>query len=37
MELDPGYAREAAGDPKLEMLAGDDDFIRLLREMGGRR
>src|SRR5258708_19907474 len=33
MELDPNYAREAAGDPKLEMLAAHDAFLRLLRHL----
>jgi tetratricopeptide (TPR) repeat protein len=36
LEVDPGYAREAAADPKLAFLQGDHDFIRLLREAGAR-
>ncbi|HEX6030822.1 MAG TPA: tetratricopeptide repeat protein [Tepidiformaceae bacterium] len=36
LELDPGYAREAASDPKLASLQGDSDFLRLLRESGSR-
>jgi tetratricopeptide (TPR) repeat protein len=36
LELDPGYAREAAADPRLALLQGDDDFLRLLRESGSR-
>ena len=36
LELDPGYAREAAGDPRLGILAGDDAFLKLLRESGSR-
>lgn len=35
-EIDPGYAREAAADPKLQALQGDDGFMRLLRESGSR-
>ncbi len=35
-EIDPGYAREAAADPKLQPLQGDDEFMRLLRESGSR-
>lgn len=36
LQLDPGYAREAAADPKLAALQGDDQFLRLLREAGAR-
>lgn len=36
LELDPGYAREAAADPRLAMLAGDDEFMKLLRQSGTR-
>lgn len=36
LELDPGYAREAAADPRLELLQGDEEFIKLLRESGTR-
>jgi len=37
LEIDPGYAREAAGDPRLAMLQGDDEFLRLLRQSGSGR
>jgi tetratricopeptide (TPR) repeat protein len=37
MRIDPGYAREAAADPRLQSLQGDDAFIRLLRDQGARR
>ena len=36
LELDPGYAREAAADPRLAILAGDDEFLKLLRQSGTR-
>ena len=36
LELDPAYAREAAGDPRLELLQGDEEFLKLLRESGPR-
>lgn len=36
LELDPAYAREAAGDPRLESLQGDEEFLRLLRQSGSR-
>ncbi|MEX0781734.1 MAG: tetratricopeptide repeat protein [Dehalococcoidia bacterium] len=36
LEIDPAYAREAAADPKLQALQGDDEFMRLLRESGTR-
>ena len=36
LELDGAYAREAAGDPNLELLQGSEDFLRLLRESGSR-
>ena len=36
VELDGSYAREAAADPKLQSLQGDDGFMRLLRESGTR-
>jgi tetratricopeptide (TPR) repeat protein len=36
LELDSAYAREAAADPKLQALQGDDEFMRLLRESGTR-
>ena len=36
LELDPGYAREAAADPRLQTLQGDEEFMRLLRESGSR-
>lgn len=34
--LDPRYAREAASDPRLQLLQGDDAFLKLLRESGYR-
>jgi tetratricopeptide (TPR) repeat protein len=34
LALDPGYAREAASDPRLAILQGDPEFLRLLREAG---
>ncbi len=37
MVLDPAYVREAAADPRLQALQGDDGFMRLLRERGGGR
>jgi tetratricopeptide (TPR) repeat protein len=37
MRLDPGYAREAAADPRLQALQGDEAFIRMLRDQGARR
>ncbi|MBE0608560.1 MAG: hypothetical protein IH609_04220, partial [Dehalococcoidia bacterium] len=37
LEIDPAYAREAAADPKLAMLQGDEDFLRLLRQSGSGR
>jgi len=36
LELDPSYAREAAADPRLQLLQGDEEFLRLLRESGSR-
>ncbi len=36
MVLDPAYVREAAADPRLQALQGDEGFMRLLRERGGR-
>jgi tetratricopeptide (TPR) repeat protein len=36
LELDPGYAREAAADPRLAILAGDEEFLKLLRQSGTR-
>ena len=36
LEADPDYAREAAADPKLSLLQGDHDFVRLLRAAGAR-
>ena len=36
LEIDPAYAREAAADPKLQDLQGDEDFMRVLRESGSR-
>ena len=36
LELDPAYAREAAADPRLESLQGDEEFLRLLRQSGSR-
>ena len=36
LQVDPGYSREAAADPKLAILQGDGDFIRLLRDAGAR-
>jgi tetratricopeptide (TPR) repeat protein len=36
LRYDPGYAREAAGDPRLAILQGDETFLRLLRESGSR-
>ncbi len=37
LQIDPAYAREAAADAKLAILQGNADFMRLLREAGGRR
>lgn len=37
LEIDPGYAREAAADPKLAMLQGDEEFLKLLRQSGSGR
>nr|WP_297806020.1 tetratricopeptide repeat protein [Tepidiforma sp.] len=34
LALDAGYAREAAADPRLAILQGDPEFLRLLREAG---
>jgi tetratricopeptide (TPR) repeat protein len=34
--IDAGYAREAAADPRLAILQGDEHFMRLLRESGTR-
>jgi tetratricopeptide (TPR) repeat protein len=34
LAIDPAYAREAAGDPRLALLQGDPEFLRLLREAG---
>jgi len=36
LELDSGYAREAAADPRLAILQGDETFLRLLRQSGSR-
>ncbi|MEO8540120.1 MAG: tetratricopeptide repeat protein [bacterium] len=36
LELDPGYAREAAADPRLALLQGDEEFLALLRQSGSR-
>lgn len=36
LELDPGYAREAAADARLQLLQGDEEFLRLLRQSGSR-
>ena len=36
LRIDPAYAREAAGDPRLTILQGDETFLRLLRESGTR-
>jgi tetratricopeptide (TPR) repeat protein len=36
LEIDPAYAREAAADPKLQPLQGDENFLQLLRESGTR-
>jgi tetratricopeptide (TPR) repeat protein len=36
LEIDPIYAREAAADPRLQPLQGDEAFMRLLRESGTR-
>jgi tetratricopeptide (TPR) repeat protein len=36
LELDASYAREAAGDPRLQLLQGDEEFMRLLRQAGTR-
>lgn len=36
LELDPGYAREAAADPRLALLQGDEEFLKLLRQSGTR-
>lgn len=37
LEIDPAYAREAAADPKLAMLQGDEEFLKLLRQSGSGR
>lgn len=37
LEIDPAYAREAAADPKLAMLQGDEEFLKLLRQSGSAR
>ncbi|MGD9932587.1 MAG: tetratricopeptide repeat protein [Dehalococcoidia bacterium] len=37
LQIDPAYAREAAADAKLVPLQGDAEFMRVLREAGGRR
>lgn len=37
LQIDPAYAREAAADAKLVPLQGDTEFMRILREAGGRR
>ncbi|MBN8831891.1 MAG: hypothetical protein J0G94_15010, partial [Sphingomonadales bacterium] len=34
IHLDKHYAREAASDARLELLQGDDAFLKLLRESG---
>ena len=34
LDLNPGYAREAAGDPSLASLQGDPAFLKLLRDSG---
>jgi tetratricopeptide (TPR) repeat protein len=36
LELDPAYAREAAADPRLALLQGDEEFLKLLRQGGAR-
>jgi tetratricopeptide (TPR) repeat protein len=36
LELDPAYAREAAADPRLAILSGDEEFLKLLRQTGPR-
>ncbi len=36
LELNPGYAREAAGDPNLASLQGDAAFLKLLRDSGAQ-
>ena len=36
LELNPGYAREAAGDPNLTSLQGDPTFLKLLRDSGAQ-
>ncbi len=36
LELDGGYAREAAADPRREARQGDDEFLRMLRQAGSR-
>lgn len=36
IRLDSAYAREAAADPRLMLLQGDDRFLRMLRESGAR-
>ncbi len=37
LRIDSGYAREAAGDPRLALLQGDEAFLRLLRDTGSRQ
>ena len=34
LELQPALVAEAAGDARLALLDGDDDFMRLLRQTG---
>ena len=36
LEMDPAYAREAAADPRLALLSGDEEFLKLLRQTGTR-
>ena len=36
LELNPGFAREAAGDPNLTSLQGDPTFLKLLRDSGAQ-
>ena len=37
IDLDEQYVREAASDPRLELLQGDEAFLKLLRERKQRR
>jgi tetratricopeptide (TPR) repeat protein len=36
LQIDAAYAREAAADPKLTALQGDNEFMKLLRDTGSR-